>query len=268
MIPDKTMPKDPDTTTESKAGTKVVIVGAGFGGLAAAIECHLQGHDVVVLEAVQELKPFGDIVSFGSNGGRIFGHWSKGYMLKKFLGVLHYYPYFDVRKYDGTKIVRQPPPEKIPDAPTINGHRGEMHMITYYYARDVLKIDIRTNSPVQGYFEDENSAGVVLANGEKVIGDVVIGSDGVRSKARELVLGYFEKPHSSGYAVFRAWWPGGEDLLDDPLTKEFADYGDTFTGWAGPHVHFLVLVSKGGKEVSWFLTHKVGFNSIDMLNLG
>ena len=35
--------------------------------------------------------------------------------------------------------------------------------------------------------------------------DVVIGADGVRSKARELVLGYVDKPKSSGYAVWRAW---------------------------------------------------------------
>src|SRR5271154_6833840 len=94
----------PDASTLPKSGIKVIIVGAGFGGLAAAIECHLAGHDVTLLEAVKELKPFGDIVSFGSNGGKIFGHWSKGYILHKFLGVLHYYPYFDVRKYDGTKI--------------------------------------------------------------------------------------------------------------------------------------------------------------------
>ena len=137
-----------DSSTKSKTGIKVIIVGAGFGGLAAAIECHLAGHEVIVLESVKELKPFGDIVSFGSNGGKIFGHWSKGYILKKFLGVLHYYPYFDVRKYDGTKIVKQPPPDRIPDAPTINGHRGEMHMIVYYYAKDILKIDIRCGSTV------------------------------------------------------------------------------------------------------------------------
>jgi len=29
---------------------------------------------------------------------------------------------------------------------------------------------------------------------EQVVADVVIGSDGVRSKARELVLGYFDRP--------------------------------------------------------------------------
>ena len=40
---------------------------------------------------------------------------------------------------------------------------------------------------------------------KQVIGDAVVGSDGVRSKARELVLGYVDHPKSSGYAIFRAW---------------------------------------------------------------
>lgn len=40
----------------------------------------------------------------------------------------------------------------------------------------------------------------------KVTGDAVVGADGVRSRARTLVLGYEDKPKSSGYAVWRAWY--------------------------------------------------------------
>jgi 2-polyprenyl-6-methoxyphenol hydroxylase-like FAD-dependent oxidoreductase len=59
--------------------------------------------------------------------------------------------------------------------------------------------------PAEEYFEDEGQAGIVLKSGERVVADLVIGADGVRSKARELVLGYVDKPKSSGYAVWRAW---------------------------------------------------------------
>jgi len=34
---------------------KVIIVGAGLGGLSAAISCALAGHDVLVLEGAREL---------------------------------------------------------------------------------------------------------------------------------------------------------------------------------------------------------------------
>ena len=61
--------------SSSESGVRVVIVGAGFGGLCAAIECHRQGHDVQIFESFKELKVLGDIISFGSNAGRIFRRW-------------------------------------------------------------------------------------------------------------------------------------------------------------------------------------------------
>ena len=44
-------------------GIHVVIVGAGFGGLTAAIECHLKGHRVTVLERAPDWRNLGDILS-------------------------------------------------------------------------------------------------------------------------------------------------------------------------------------------------------------
>lgn len=252
----------PPTQTKPKTGIKVVIVGAGFGGLTAAIECHLQGHDVVVLEQFPELKPLGDIISFGSNAGHIFHRWSDGYVSRKFRPLCINAPYFDIRKYDGERIIQQPTPPKLPDWPVFNGHRGELHMIVFHYAKDTLGIPIRTGCKVTQYFEHKNGAGVGLESGEKVTGDLVVGSDGVRSKARELVLGYFDKPKSSGYAVYRSWFTT-EKLLEDPTTRWMAENGDTFTGWIGQDVHFLVAVLKGGRDISWVLTHKVfNFNCI------
>lgn len=40
-------------------GIKVVIIGAGVGGLQAAIECWRKGCDVTVLEKAEELSPLG-----------------------------------------------------------------------------------------------------------------------------------------------------------------------------------------------------------------
>jgi monoamine oxidase len=37
-------------------GIKVIVVGAGFGGLCAAIECDRKGHPVIQLEKAPELK--------------------------------------------------------------------------------------------------------------------------------------------------------------------------------------------------------------------
>lgn len=50
------------------SGIKVIVVGAGFAGISAAIECDRKGHSVTLLEKVDdiaEITRYGDIISFG-----------------------------------------------------------------------------------------------------------------------------------------------------------------------------------------------------------
>lgn len=193
-----------------KTGIKVVIVGAGFGGLTAAIECHRHGHDVEVYESFPELKSLGDIISFGANAGRIFRQWGnyRGEISDRLAALsIQLQDYgFRIHKYDtGEVMFHQQVPPRDDEAPVFNGHRGELHEIVFSHARDDLGIPIHLGQKVSQYFEQDDHAGIVLASGERVVADVVVGADGVRSKARELVLGYEDKPKSSGYAVFRAW---------------------------------------------------------------
>ncbi|KAI4729117.1 putative MAK1-like monooxygenase [Aureobasidium sp. EXF-10728] len=250
---------------------------AGFGGLTAAIECHRQGHDVEIYESFKELKVLGDIISFGSNAGRIFRKWRYrsgdrvSDRLRPFSIDLTNHG-FDIYKWTGEFVINQPTPKQDPEAPTFNGHRGELHTVVFEYARDELGIPIHLGKRIQKYFEDEHQAGIILDDGQKVdrlplgsnnyilihsqvSADVVIGSDGVRSKARELVLGYDDRPKASGYAVFRAWFPN-TDMIADPRTKKFCENGDTFQGWIGPDVHFLFSTIKGGKDCCWVMTHR------------
>ncbi|KAF9878321.1 hypothetical protein CkaCkLH20_04359 [Colletotrichum karsti] len=246
------------TSPAPSTGIKIIIVGAGFGGLTAAIECHRQGHDVEVYESFPELKQLGDIISFGPNAGRIFHRWANGDVVSRLRPLsidLENYG-FRIHKWDtGEVVLTQRRPPSDPEAPVFNGHRGELHEVIFKYAKDDLGIPIHLGQPVVDYFEDQSKSGVQLPDGTKIEADVVIAADGVRSKARELVLGHKDKPVSSGYAIWRAWFPA-QALLEDPRTKEFCENGDTFNGWIGPDAHFLFSTIKGGQDCSWVLTHK------------
>ncbi|KAK8080888.1 hypothetical protein PG997_008706 [Apiospora hydei] len=231
------------STQRPKTGIKVVVVGAGFGGLGAAIECHRNGHDVEIYEQFDELKSLGDIISFGPNAGRIFHRW--GIDLRAYG--------FNIHKYDtGEIVINQRTPEYDRTAPNFNGHRGELHAVVYEHATVELGIPIHLGNKIRTYFEEEGKAGIILENGEK--GDVVLAADGVRSKARKSVLGYEDKPKSSGYAVWRSWFTN-EDMLADPETAQFCNNGDTFNGWIGPDMHLLFSTIKNGADCCWVLTH-------------
>ncbi|KAF2644096.1 FAD/NAD(P)-binding domain-containing protein [Massarina eburnea CBS 473.64] len=240
-----------------KTGIKVIIVGAGFGGLTTAIECLRQGHTPVIYESFPELKVLGDIISFGSNAGRIVHRWSNGLVSERMLllSIDLHKSGFQIHKWDTGEIVmdqRTPAHEK--DAPMFTGHRGEFHEVVFNYAKEI-GVEIHLGQRVENYWENENAAGIVLADGTKVEGDVVVGGDGVRSRARTLILGYEDRAKSSGYAIWRSWF-SAKDMLADPETAQFCENGDSFHGWIGPDVHFLFSTVKGGKDCAWVLTHK------------
>ncbi|KAL4903894.1 hypothetical protein BDW74DRAFT_185951 [Aspergillus multicolor] len=237
-----------------KQDIRIIVVGAGFAGLSTAISCHRAGLSVTVYERFPALKPLGDIISFGRNAGLIFSRW--GDVVEQMVPVsINLQKHgFRIHKYTGEHVTTQKSVPFDKSAPTINGHRGELHEILFEYAR-ALGIEFRLGCAVDRYFEDGDGSEIVFEDGERVYGDVVIGCDGVHSKAREQVLGYETKLQSSGYAIYRAWF-SNEAIFADPMTRHLSENGDTFNGWIGPDVHLLVSSLKGGKDICWVLTHK------------
>lgn len=240
-------------TPSASSSLKVIIVGAGFAGLTAAIECRSRGMSVVLLESSSERRQLGDIISFGSNSGRIFQRWPG--VAEKMDPICHHSNGLNFNAYDGDFLIRQIWDEDNKFGKRYNGHRGEIHEIVWNHAID-LGVDIRLGNKVTEYFETDTEAGVVV-KGERISGDVVLAADGVRSLARTIVLGFEDKPQSSGYAVYRAWM-GTEELKKNPLTAWLADPNiDHHEGWLGPDVHFLVATLQKGTACSWVLTHRV-----------
>jgi len=235
------------------SGIKVIIVGCGFAGVSAAIECDRKGHSVILLDKVKDIKEitrFGDIISFDPNGSKAFERWPG--VVDEMEKIARQTSWLDLYHWKGKFITRQSFAKEKAWGRRINGHRGELHSIIYEHAK-ARGIDIRFGVRVTDYFETDDHAGVV-ANGERMTADVVIAAEGVRSPGRKIVLGFDDKPKSSGYAVYRAWFPG-EAIADNPLLKHMVVNGDTHQGWIGPDLHFLASSLKGGKEFNWVFTH-------------
>lgn len=234
-------------------GIKVIIVGAGFAGLAAAIECHRKGHDPIILEkaaSIEEITRFGDIISFDPNGARHFERWPG--VIEEMQKVARQTSWLDLYHWKGDFITRQSFEGEKEWGPRINGHRGELYRIIYEHLLE-RGIEVRLGNRVTDYFEDETSAGVVV-NGEKMVADLVVAAEGVRSRGRKIVLGFDDIPKSSGYAVYRCWFPG-EVIADNKTLKHLVVNGDVHCGWIGPDLHFLASSLKNGKDFNWVFTH-------------
>ncbi|CBX97264.1 hypothetical protein IAQ61_007324 [Plenodomus lingam] len=249
----------PRTPHPSPTSISIIIVGAGFAGLALAIECERKGHTVVILEKaanVSEVTRYGDIISFDPNGARHFARWTG--VLEAMRAVARKTTWLDLYDWKGTFVTRQDFSGERGWGPRINGHRGELYEIIYRYAVE-RGVEIRWGKRVSGYFEEGEEedggprAGVVLDGGVKMVGDVVVAAEGVRSKGRKIVLGFDDKPKSSGYAVYRSWFPG-DVIRENPLLKHLVEQ-DSHLGFIGPDMHFLVSSLKDGKEFNWVFTH-------------
>ncbi|KAH3023555.1 hypothetical protein KXV73_000464, partial [Aspergillus fumigatus] len=65
-------------TPRAPTGISVIVVGLGFGGLTAAIESHLRGHSVILLEKVTKVKQdAGDAIVIGPNAVRLIKSWGE-----------------------------------------------------------------------------------------------------------------------------------------------------------------------------------------------
>lgn len=98
------------------------------------------------------------------------------------------------------------------------------------------------------------SPSVVLADGRTFTADIIIGADGIKSQTRELVLGFADKPKSSGYACYRAYFKGAH-LKTIPLCAPLVQQ-DCVNIWIGHDMHLVQNTLRNGEEFNWILTHK------------
>ncbi|KAI1151221.1 putative monooxygenase [Nemania diffusa] len=235
--------------TAPKSGTRVLVVGAGFAGLTAAIECHRKGHSVTLLEKFPELKLLGDIISFGPNSSRIFGRWPG--VAERMDALSQRADGLVIKDWRGETLLKQTwTAEQEEFGTRYDGHRGEFHETVYKHALE-SGVDVRLGARVEDYFESDAEAGVVLEGGERITADVVLAAEGVRSRGRKIVLGYEDRPKASGYAVYRTWFDADE-IAKDPDLRFFTDNGDKHVAW----LDFIAASVKNGKDFSWVCTHK------------
>ncbi|KAG6374611.1 hypothetical protein JVT61DRAFT_3972 [Boletus reticuloceps] len=202
------------------------------------------------------------MIALLANASRIIARWGLHDELWGFCGHAP-----ELRLHDplGNLLRVQPLPSPVFDAYTYAGHRARIHDVLLRHAVS-LGIDIRMGQEVVDYWEDNENktAGVLLRSGECLQADLVVAADGVKSHARKYVLaslltimGNHDRPHPSGYAIYRTWFDAKEQGVDtDPRTGFLCKDGDVLYAWTGKDVHFIAASFGGGKSISWLITHR------------
>ncbi|KAM0665276.1 hypothetical protein ACQRIT_006131 [Beauveria bassiana] len=242
----------------------VLIVGAGFGGLTAAIECRRRGMQVTVIETYPTSLAYGDIIDFFPNGGRIIEAWEGGRVGRDLMKVcINQGDRLQYCRADGTVIWEE---DWILEPHHFwrqyGGHRGQMHKVILDYAAE-LGVVMEFGDRVVRYVDEGKSEGegeklgVVTATGREFYADVVVAADGPRSIARQQVLGLPDTKVNSGYAIFRAHFTLTEEHRKNPDLEVFCDPTTDMTKlWVTKDLHMIVYTWNKGRDIGWVLTHK------------
>ena len=81
---------------------KVLVVGAGLGGCAAAMAMHHAGFEVIIVEKIRQFQRLGDSLGLGENALRLLERWGCTEKIKK---IGNKSPVMHIRRYDTGDII-------------------------------------------------------------------------------------------------------------------------------------------------------------------
>lgn len=232
-----------DSIPKTKIVLDFVIVGAGLGGVTAAICLKLAGHNVKLLEQAPELGEIGAGIQIPPPSVKIIKTIGCLDNLLKHSMIPENFKIF--RWEDGKQISEQnlvPYTEENYNSMYLHVHRADYHKVLVERAKEV-GVDMILNTHINDVDFENNT--VTASNGKSYTGDVVIGYDGIKSKLRSAVSGREDLPYDTGDLAYRALIK----VEDMKKHAELAPFYETanINFWWGPDKHIVVYLLQGGK---------------------
>lgn len=230
----------------AKHELNVIIVGAGLGGLAAAIALLEAGHRVLILERASEITEVGAGIRVPPNSSRFLVRWGLQHQMEeksvKPKAII-------LRRYKDGKILNiESIGKEINDkygSPYWLIHRADYQKILLDKALE-MGAEVKLNSLVNNI--DCNIPAAILQDGSIIEGDLVLGADGLRSRVREAVVGHPDPPCDTGDMAYRVLVPMSEIRNNPQLEELFTE--DAFASmnfWIGPNCHVACYLLAEGE---------------------
>jgi salicylate hydroxylase len=222
----------------------ILIVGAGIGGLTAAIRLVQRGHRVRVLEQAKVLGEVGAGIQMSANAVKVL----QAVGVEPALEATGVKPKaFEFRRFNTGELLHRIPlgdaHREKHGAAYYQMHRRDLHDALVQALRAVAPDAVRLDATVRQVYEDTEGAEVELTNGERLRAELVVGADGVKSVVRQHVLGA-DKPAFTGQVVWRVLVP--VDRIPQALRTDVVS-----TIWCGPHNHGVMYYLRGGTLINF-----------------
>jgi salicylate hydroxylase len=221
---------------------KIVIAGAGIGGLCAALALAKRGFEVAVYEQSLQLGEVGAGLQLSPNALHVLQALGiadpvKARAFSPESAVMRHYQtgktYFTVPLGDAAT-------QKYA-ADYLHIHRADLHAVLH---SECIKsnVDIHLGQAIRSYEQTPQILAVQFDSGESLDVDVLIGSDGIKSKVQACMLGQTPAEFTGQVA-----WRGtvAANKFPKGLIKPNANL------WVGPGKHFVSYYLRGGDLVNF-----------------
>lgn len=222
---------------------KILIAGAGIGGLAAASFLMKAGHDVTVFEQASKLEEVGAGIQVSANAM----HALRTLDLEEAITRVGVRPEAYVfRLHDTGEVIQRfalsAEHERLHGAPYTQLHRADFHGILADRARAFRPDIVQLNKRASHFTEDASGVTLHFTDGTSAHGDILIGADGLKSAVRRQIVG--ETPATyTGDAAWRITVP--IERLPEPRLEQ------VMSVFMGPGGHAVCYYLRAGKLLNF-----------------
>lgn len=235
---------------EKSNAIQILVVGAGLGGLGAAIALLLAGHSVHVLESASQIAEVGAGIQVLPNSARVLIQWGLGPKLASLATIPKKVVMLGWKGNEITSMDFADAAEEY-RAPFWDFHRADLHGALLDRARE-LGMTFQTKSRVVDIdLSDSQRATVILGDGRRLTADLVVGSDGLHSRCREILLAGPSPPVATGDLAYRILL-GTDGMRDDPDLAPFLETHHV-RYWMGPGAHAVSYKLRQGDLLNMVL---------------
>ena len=175
---------------------KAIIIGAGMGGMSAAMALKEQGIECEVFEAVKGMKPVGAAMSVWTNGVKCMNHLGMGSIMDDLGGPMHRMAYLDGESAAPmTRFSLQPLTDAVGERPCPVSRADLQSRMIDMWGQDAVAFNKRMVRVTQ----DEQGVTAFFADNTTAHGDFMVAADGAHSVARASVLGRQVERRFAGY---------------------------------------------------------------------
>jgi FAD-dependent urate hydroxylase len=187
---------------------KIIIIGAGMGGLTAGIALQQAGYTVEIYDRTKELRPAGAAISLWSNGVKVLNRLGLGKDIANLGGQMDRMAYYSATGELLTEFSLHPLIHQVGQRPYPIARTDLQQLLLDKVGAD----HVRLNSNCVRVEQDENGVTALFEDGHKATGDVLIAADGSRSRLRNYVVGCSIERNYVGYVNWNGLVAATEEL--------------------------------------------------------